>query len=117
MTSRFVPPRASATALIPENKTDTFALLDAGWKLIYRDKAKQTHMNPVELYDRHTDRGDLTNVAAAHPQEVDQRMAEITKWIDAQTRLRNFLGRGAKSTLDQQTIEQLRSLGYLGGKQ
>ena len=86
-------------------------------KLIYRDKAKQTHMNPVELYDRHTDRGDLTNVAAGHPQEVDQRMAEITKWIDAQTRLRNFLGRGAKSTLDQQTIEQLRSLGYLGGKQ
>jgi arylsulfatase A-like enzyme len=117
MTSRFVPPHASANALIAENKTDTFALLEARWKLIYRDKAKQARMNRVELYDRSADRGDLTNVAAEHSQEVDQRMAEITKWIDAQTRLRNFLGRGGKSTPDQQTIDQLRSLGYLGGKQ
>ena len=93
------------------------ALLDANWKLIYREKAKQVGMNRVELYDRRTDRAEKKNVAAENPQQVERMMAEVTKWIDAQARLRNFLGRGGKSTPDQQTIEKLRSLGYLGGKQ
>jgi hypothetical protein len=42
-------------------------------------------------------------------------MAETGQWIEAQKKIRAVLGRGGKSTLDQQTIEQLRSLGYLGG--
>jgi hypothetical protein len=42
-------------------------------------------------------------------------MGEVGQWIAAQKQIRAVLGRGAKSTLDQQTIEHLRSLGYLGG--
>jgi arylsulfatase A-like enzyme len=117
MTSRFAHPQAKLTAAIPENRIDTVALLDANWKLIYREQAKQARMNKVELYDRRTDRGDAKNVAAQHPHEVDRMMTEIGRWMDAQKQIRSFLGRGAKATLDQQTVEKLRSLGYLGGKQ
>jgi hypothetical protein len=70
----------------------------------------------VELYDRVRDRTEKDNVAAAHPGEVEQFMTETGKWIDAQNKIRVVLGHGASSQLDQQTIQQLRSLGYLGGQ-
>jgi hypothetical protein len=44
-------------------------------------------------------------------------MAALGKWVDAQKQIRAVLGKGARSTLDQQTLDQLRSLGYIGGKQ
>jgi hypothetical protein len=74
-------------------------------------------VSKVELYDRRADRTETTNIATQHPQEVDRMMTEIGKWMDAQKQIRTFLGRGAKAAMDKQTLEQLRSLGYLGGKQ
>jgi arylsulfatase A-like enzyme len=115
MTSRYASPHARG--MVPENGTDTVALLDANWKLIYRDKGKEVKMNKVELYDRRTDRAEQKNVAADHPQEVDRMMTEIGKWLDAEKQLKSLLGRGAKATLDRETLEKLRSLGYLGGRQ
>jgi len=73
-------------------------------------------MNKVELYDRRIDRVDATNVAVQNPQQVDRMMAEIGKWMEAQKQIKSFLGQGAKANVDAQTLEQLRSLGYLGGK-
>jgi len=49
--------------------------------------------------------------------EVERLMAEIGRWMDAQKQIKSFLGSGAKATMDQKTLEQLRSLGYIGGKQ
>jgi len=43
-------------------------------------------------------------------------MTELGKWLDAQKQLRALLGRGARSTMDPETLEELRSLGYIGGK-
>jgi hypothetical protein len=74
-------------------------------------------MNKVELYDRRVDRGDTNNVMAQHPLEVDRMMTEIGKWLNAEKQIKNFLGQGVKATMDPKTLEQLRSLGYLGGKQ
>ena len=71
----------------------------------------------MELYDRAADRAETKNVAADHPQQVERMMAELGKWLDAQKQIRAVLGKGARSTIDQQTLEQLRSLGYIGGKQ
>ena len=93
------------------------ALLDANWKLLYRDKAKDVGLKKVELYNRRTDLGEAKNVAAQHPQEVERMLEEISRWMDAQKQIKSFLGRGAKVTMDQQTLDQLRSLGYIGGKQ
>jgi arylsulfatase A-like enzyme len=115
MTSRFAHPGAEANGPVVENRTNSFGLIDSKWKLIYRDKAKESGINRVELYDRASDRAEKNNLAAQRPREVERMMAETGQWIEAQKKIRAVLGRGGKSTLDQQTIEQLRSLGYLGG--
>lgn len=115
MTSRYASPHARG--IVPENGTDTVALLDANWKLLYRDKATEVGLKKIEFYNRRTDLGEAKNVAAQNPQEVERMMAEISRWMDAQKKIKSFLGRGAKATMDQQTLDQLRSLGYIGGKQ
>lgn len=115
MSSRFAHPAAQATGAVLENQTNTYALLDAKWKLIYRDRAKVVGINQVELYDRAADRTEKRNVSAQNSSEVERRMSEVGKWLDAQKQIRTLLGRGPNSTLDQKTIEHLRSLGYLGG--
>jgi hypothetical protein len=92
-------------------------MIDANWKLVYREKGKEVGLDRVELYDRRTDRVEMKNVAAAHPAEVERMMTEIGKWLAAQKQLRTMVGKGARSTLDKQTLDQLRSLGYIGGKQ
>lgn len=114
MTSRYASPHAKG--FVPENGTDTVALLDSNWKLIYRDKAKEVGMNKIELYDRRTDPGDANNVAAQHPAEAGRMTTEIGKWLDAEKQIKSFLGRGAQATMDSKTLEQLRSLGYIGGQ-
>jgi arylsulfatase A-like enzyme len=114
--SRYAHPDSSPNG-IPENRTDTVALLDAGWKLIYRDKAKEVGMPTVEMYDHRTDRADTINIATKHPQELGRMMTEIAKWMEAEKQVKSFLGRGAKATMDPKTLEKLRSLGYIGGKQ
>lgn len=114
MTSR-IPQVATSPVPIPENLTRTFALLDPQWKLIYRDEAKRAGLNQIELYDRKADPGDRNNVAAKQPQVVERLMPEIHQWIDGQQQVSKLLGPGGESTLDAQTIERLRSLGYIGG--
>lgn len=115
MTSRFADPEAKKIGFVPENRIDAVAFLDANWKLIYREKAIEAGVNKIELFDRRTDRDETKNIAAQHPQEVDRMMTEIAKWMDAQKQIRNSLSRGPKAILDRQTIDRLRSLGYLGG--
>jgi arylsulfatase A-like enzyme len=107
VTSRFAHPNAKVNGFVPENRISTFALIDANWKLIYREKGKDVGLNRVELYDRRTDRMETTNVAGTHPQGVERMMAELGKWLDAQKQIRAVLGKGARSTLDQQTLDQL----------
>jgi arylsulfatase A-like enzyme len=117
MSSRFAHPGAKPGRFVPENRINTFAMIDANWKLVYREKGKEVGLDRVELYDRRTDRVEMKNVAAAHPAEVERMMTEIGKWLAAQKQLRTMVGKGARSTLDKQTLDQLRSLGYIGGKQ
>jgi arylsulfatase A-like enzyme len=117
MTSRLANPQAKPGGLVPENRITTFAVIDANWKLIYREKGKDVGLNRVELYDRRTDRGETKNVADSHSDEVEQMMTELGKWLDAQKQVRMVLGKGTRSILDQRTLDELRSLGYIGGKQ
>ncbi len=116
MTSRFAHPYGQHDELDPENHIDSVALLDASWKLIYRENAKLIGLNKIELYDRHSDHGDTKNVAAQNQPEVERMMGGMDKWMAAQKQIRNAFGHGAKATMDQKTLDQLRSLGYLGGR-
>jgi arylsulfatase A-like enzyme len=114
MTSR-IPQVATSPVPVPENLTRTFARLDPQWKLIYRSDAKRAKLNEIELYDRKADPGDENNVAAQNPQVVERFMPQIKEWIDGQQQVSKMIGPGGQSTLDAQTIERLRSLGYIGG--
>ena len=115
MTSRFADPEAQKIGVVPENRIDAIALLDANWKLIYREKAKDVGLNRVELYDRRSDRRESKNIAAEHPQDVERMMTEVGKWMEAQKVIRSSLAQGTKATMDPKTLERLRSLGYIGG--
>jgi arylsulfatase A-like enzyme len=114
MTSR-IPQVATSPVPIPENLTRTFALLDPQWKLIYRDEAKRAGLNEIELYDRKADPGDRNNVAAQNQQVVARLVPEVRQWIDGQQQVSKLIGPGGESAMDAQTIERLRSLGYIGG--
>jgi arylsulfatase A-like enzyme len=117
VTSRFAHPYGQSRELIPEDHIDSMALLNANWKLIYRPKGNVVGLHQVELYDRRTDPTETRNMATQHSVEVDRMMNEIGSWMDTQKQIRTVLGRGTKATLDERTLDQLRSLGYLGGKQ
>lgn len=115
VSSRFASPHFLGH--VPENGTDIFTMMDANWKLIFRPRAKKVHLKEMELYDRRADPKETRDVAAEHPQQAEQIRREIGRWIDAQDRIRGSLRGGGKATIDAKTMEQLRSLGYLGGKQ
>ena len=113
VSSRFAAVRPEG--LVPENSTDSFAIIDANWKFIYRNKAAKADIKKVELYDRKTDHAERHDVSSEHPAEVEKDIATLVKWIDAQNKIRNVIGHTGTTSLDQKTLERLRSLGYLGG--
>jgi choline-sulfatase len=101
--------------LVPENATDSFAIIDAKWKFIFRNKAAHAGIPRVELYDRAADREERHEISAQHPEQVEQKMAELRQWLEAQKKISGAIGHSGTTTLDPRTIEQMRSLGYLGG--
>ena len=101
--------------LVPENATDSFAIIDSKWKFIFRNKLGTSGMKRVELYDRSIDRAEKHDVAAQHPEEVERFTTAIVAWIGAQNKVRAIIGHAGTTRLDQVTLQQLRSLGYLGG--
>ncbi len=100
---------------MPENLTDTFARVQPDWKLIYRPQAARARLKQVELYDRRSDRADKTDVAAQHADVADRMRLEILKWIGQENAVKARIGPGGSKPLDRNTLERLRSLGYLGG--
>lgn len=113
VSSRFAAARPQG--LVPENATDSFAIMNSRWKFIYRNKAAKAGIKRVELYDRQKDRQEKHDVADKNPGAVESMMAALRQWIDAQNKIRAAIGHTGKSTLDERTLERLRSLGYLGG--
>ena len=51
--------------LVPENAVDDFAIIDARWKFIYRNKAAKAGVKKVELYDRMADRSECHDVSTS----------------------------------------------------
>jgi choline-sulfatase len=111
--SRFAAVRKEG--LVPENAVDDFAIMDARWKFIYRNKAAKAGVKKVELYDRVADRCERHDISAQHPAEVEGMVSTLSQWIESQNKVRSIIGHAGRSQLDEQTLERLRSLGYLGG--
>jgi arylsulfatase A-like enzyme len=117
ISTKLALPRAKPGGGVPENLTDTFARVDSLWKLIWRAQAGRAGLRELELYDRRADPADLRDVAAEHPEVSARFKAEIGRWIEAQNRVKKELGPAGATRIDRETLERLRSLGYLGGKE
>jgi arylsulfatase A-like enzyme len=117
ISTKLALPKAKPGGGVPENLTDTFARVDSFWKLIYRAQAGRAGMKEVELYDRRSDGADRNDVAPGHAEVVRKFQAEILAWMEAQKQVRKRLGPSGTTKIDTGTLERLRSLGYLGGKE
>ncbi|MCW5977080.1 MAG: sulfatase [Bryobacteraceae bacterium] len=115
VSTRFAHPNAKPGGTVPENRTGGFAIFQDQWKLIYRDQARRAGLPEVELYDRRADPKETSNVAAANPEVVTKLRNELDAWIAAQEEVKKMVGPGGKSKLDPQSLERLRTLGYIGG--
>lgn len=91
------------------------ALIDPGWKFIYRAQAGRARLKQVELYDRRADPGDQNDLASQWQDLAGKFQSQVADWIDVQKQVRKQLGPGGTSKMDPQTLERLRSLGYVGG--
>jgi arylsulfatase A-like enzyme len=116
MASKLALPKAKEGAAVAENLTDTFAHVEPDWKLIYRAQASRAKLKSFELYDRRTDPGERKDLSAQRPDIVEKLKPRMTEWVDLQAQVKKQLGPGGKSKMDAQTLERLRSLGYLGGQ-
>jgi arylsulfatase A-like enzyme len=114
--TKFALPTAKPGGGVPSNLTDTFAWFDHAWKLIYRTQAGRAHLKELELYDRRSDPLDRDDVSAGHPDIAGKMKADLDRWLGAEKQVRLKLGPNGSRPLDTQTIERLRSLGYLAGK-
>ncbi len=113
VSSKFAAPHPMG--LVPENQVDSFAIADSKWKFIYRNKAAKVGIKKVELYDRMVDLTELHDLSSQHTKDVEAMIGTLIQWIEAKNKLREIVGHAGRTQLDQQTLNQLRSLGYLGG--
>ena len=67
------------------------------------------------MYDRTTDRTEQHDVSAEHSDLVEKDIQTLVQWLDAQKKLIGIIGHSGTTQMDQRTVEQLRSLGYIGG--
>lgn len=79
-------------------------LVEKSWKYIRAPE--------VELYDLAADRGELNNIAPAHP-DLIVHMEEVLTDLEAGMTLRE----GEAAPLDDETRQALESLGYVGSRQ
>ena len=66
----------------------------------------------IELYDRTTDPGELTNLADTHPEVVEQMEAAL---VDREEEM--VLREAAVAQMDAAAMQALKSLGYVGNSQ
>ena len=95
----------------PPLKTEAFALVLDGWKLIHNTRGREG-WREFELYNRADDRLDLKDVAAEHPDIVKKLAAELETWRASVVKAQLPASDSAEG-LSQEELERLRSLGYV----
>ncbi len=88
-----------------------FSKLNMGWselRAIRTDRWKYIRAPKPELYDLAADPGESSNVFASHPAEAQVLESKLRSIIGAPEKVET-------SPVDRRIMDQLRSLGYLGG--
>ncbi len=97
----------------PSYAESLYSELELGWAPLYSWRAggfKLVEAPKPELYDLKNDPAELTNLLDKDP----ARVAELRRGLEASLRQLSAPA-GATASSDPQTLERLRSLGYLGG--
>jgi arylsulfatase A-like enzyme len=101
------PGRNGSDAVFAQYGPRRYAVRTDNWKLI-----RNTGSGVIELYDLWNDPDEFVNVADAHPDIV----ADLGSRIDAfKARHRAPKRKTSRQELEQEEIEHLKALGYLGG--
>jgi arylsulfatase A-like enzyme len=112
-----VPARPARAAAFAETSGRIFSVSTPQWRLVYNPERLVPEapggpypIGRTELFDRRADPREQGNVAALRPEVVQALVAEIEAWR------RRDLREGAADavqTIDPETAEELRALGYI----
>lgn len=95
----------------PPMDTESRAIVHEGWKLVHH--AQRAEGTPeYELFDHRTDRLDLHDLAADHPEVVSRLAAQLERWREGAQAARLPEAERAED-LSAEERERLRSLGYV----
>jgi tetratricopeptide (TPR) repeat protein len=100
---------------VPAYVESLYPKMNMGWaelRGVRTDRWKYIRAPKPELYDVVRDPAELTNLIDQHPKEyrtLDQELRALTNTSDGKPE------KVATSTVDQRTMEQLKTLGYLSG--
>ena len=92
-----------------------YALREAGWKLIHApadDEVDFPADNEWELFDLTRDGGETNDLAASEPERLAAMQAQLQEQRDLLKAVAATLGDAGRSELDENTLAQLRELGY-----
>jgi arylsulfatase A-like enzyme len=96
----------------PPHDTESYAIVDGGWKLIH-NKARPQGVAEYELYDFLKDPLNLTDVAAEHADVVSRLAKALNGWKTMTESARLKPDTEAAKTLSPEQLQRLRSLGYV----
>ncbi len=80
-----------------------------GWFKLITVPAK----NLLELYDLSNDPLELTDLSAENDERVSAMVATLEQWKLAMQSSTEHFAAGGEAELDEESIERLRSLGYI----
>ena len=96
----------------PPQDTESTAIVSGTWKLIHNTK-RPPGQPEFELYDHAKDRLDRDDVAAAHPEVVQDLAKKLESWRKMTAGAKLKPDAETAKTLSKEELERLRSLGYI----
>jgi arylsulfatase A-like enzyme len=95
----------------PPRDTASVAIVEGDWKLVHHT-VRPNGGPEFELFEHHSDRLDLRNVAAAHPDVVARLSRSLAAWRKAAEAAR-LPPEEATKNMSREELERLRALGYI----
>jgi arylsulfatase A-like enzyme len=86
-------------------RADLISLRSGTHKYIYN-----TELKTGELYDLQNDPGEKNDISAAEPQIANRMQGEVLQWLET---MRKATPKESGVTIDQHSVKELRSLGYI----
>jgi arylsulfatase A-like enzyme len=116
LAGRGLPARPARAVAYSETSGRIFAARTAEWRFVYNPEKLHPEapggpypIGDVELFDLRADRREQENLARRRPELVERLGADLLAW--KRSHLRE--GGAPEQTIDEETREELRALGYI----